>query len=154
MSLDVHLYGPATEEPCTCSTCDNQHARIVSPCLFSANITHNLNDMAKATGLYVPLWRPEMLDVDRAARIKEQEAVNNYHGANGVYEIEREAAIAARDLIEPIATGLATLKSDPGRFKEFDPRNGWGDYNGLVEWTEKYLAACREYPDAEVTVSR
>lgn len=29
-------------------------------CIFSANITHNLNAMAEAAGIYKHLWRPEV----------------------------------------------------------------------------------------------
>lgn len=32
--------------------------------------------------------------------------------------------------------------------------NGWGTYKYFVPWLEKYLAACKEYPDAVVEVSR
>lgn len=39
MSLDIYL-------------------RIGDTVVYSANITHNLIDMAKAAGIYRPLWRP------------------------------------------------------------------------------------------------
>ncbi len=32
--------------------------------------------------------------------------------------------------------------------------NGWGTYKNFVPWVAKYLAACEEYPDADVSVSR
>lgn len=40
------------------------------------------------------------------------------------------------------------------RFRAYDSPNGWGTYDNFVPWLEKYLAACEEYPDAEVRVSR
>lgn len=45
MSLDVYLSKEVTEE------------RTV----FSANITHNLGEMADKAGIYKALWRPEDL---------------------------------------------------------------------------------------------
>lgn len=93
--------------------------------VYSANITHNLGKMAVEAGIYKHLWRPEEIGIAKAAQ-----------------------------LIPALAHGLALLKSDPERFKAFNPSNGWGDYGGFVEWVEKYLAACKENPDADVSVSR
>lgn len=93
--------------------------------VFSANITHNLGEMALLCGLYKPLWRPEEIDAKTAA-----------------------------DLIEPIKIGLANLHSDPKKFKQYNPSNGWGDYDGLVKFASEYLDACMENPDAKIHVSR
>jgi len=32
--------------------------------------------------------------------------------------------------------------------------NGWGLYEDFVPWIERYLAACEEYPEAIIRVSR
>lgn len=92
---------------------------------YSDNITHNLGEMAEAAGIYKHLWRPEEVGITRAAQ-----------------------------LIEPLKDGLATLQSDPDRFRAFNPSNGWGDYSGLVNFVACYLAACIRMPEAEVRVSR
>lgn len=93
--------------------------------VYDANITHNLAKMAGQAGIYEHLWRPDEIGVERAEQ-----------------------------LIEPLQAGLELLQSDPDRFKTFNPGNKWGDYDGLVRFVEKYLEACREYPDASVEVSR
>lgn len=93
--------------------------------VYSANITHNLNKMAGDAGMYDHLWRPDEIGITKAA-----------------------------ELVEPLRAGLALLKSDPSRFKKFNPENGWGTYEGLVAFVEKYLAACEKYPAAVVSVSR
>lgn len=93
--------------------------------VYWRNITHNLGRMADAAGLYAPMWRPDE------------------HGWTH-----------ARDLIEPLRDGLAALQADPDRFKAFNPENGWGDYDGLLDFATSYLAACMKWPDAEVRVSR
>ena len=93
--------------------------------LFHANITHNLNKMADEAGLYEALWNPESLKVK-----------------------------IARDLIIKLSTGLVKLKSDPERFKKLNPENGWGTYEGLVEFVEKYLIACVKNQDAEVEIDK
>lgn len=93
--------------------------------VFHANITHNLNRMADEAGIYKALWRPEEIGITQA-----------------------------RQLIEPLRAGLAALNTDPERFRALNPSNGWGDYDGLVRFVARYLAACEQYPDAAVYVSR
>ena len=93
--------------------------------VYTANITHNLGKMAEDAGIYQYLWRPGELDIKYA-----------------------------KQLIEPLRVGLELLESDPARLEKFNPANGWGDYDGLVRFVKKYLAACEEYPEAEVSVWR
>jgi hypothetical protein len=93
--------------------------------VYSRNITHNLNTMAGEAGIYKHLWRPDEIGVTKA-----------------------------RELIEPLRTGLALMRADPERFRKHNPENGWGDYDGLVAFVADYLAACEEHPDADVRVWR
>ncbi len=124
MSLDVYLEGEATDVYCTCE-CGHSHIKPYKATLFSRNITHNLNRMADAAGIYKALWRPEEIGASKAREL------------------------------EPILTeGLARLRSDPEHYKKLNPENGWGSYEGLVLFVEEYLKACRLYPDLNVKVSR
>lgn len=125
MSLDVYLEGPPRTERCVCTCCDNEHERTDRPSLYWANITHNLNTMAEAAGIYQHLWRPEEIGISKAGQ-----------------------------LVEPLTTGLALLRSDPPRFKALDSPNGWGLYKHFVPFVEKYLAACQEHPDADIRICR
>lgn len=93
--------------------------------VYAANITHNLNTMAEAAGIYKELWRPDEIGVTHACQ-----------------------------LISPLADGLGALKSDPYKFRLLNPANGWGNYEGLINFVERYLGACREHPNATVSVSR
>lgn len=93
--------------------------------VYSANITHNLTEMAEKAGIYKALWRPEELGITTAAK-----------------------------LIPIVEAGLKKLKANPDKFKKFNPSNGWGSYGNLVEFTEEYLKALKAFPDAEITVSR
>lgn len=93
--------------------------------VYSRNITHNLASMANAAGIYEVLWRPEEVGITKAEQ-----------------------------LIEPLRVGLAVLRDDPPKFRQHNPPNGWGSFEGLVDFVESYLTACEEYPEAEVRVSR
>lgn len=93
--------------------------------VYSANITHNLTTMAGQVGLYKPLWRPEEIGVTKAWQ-----------------------------LIPLLREGLTRLIEEKERLQEFNPENGWGDYDGLVRFTQHYLAACEQHPDATVSTWR
>ena len=95
--------------------------------VYSGNITHNLGRMADAAGLYEVLWRPD--------------------------EMTPPVKIA-RDAISFLESGLNELKSNPAKYRAMNPINGWGSYENLEETAIKYLEACRDYPDAEIAVSR
>ena len=44
----------------------------IQPCvIYSRNITHNMNKMADAVGLYKPLWRPDEIGITKAAQLVE-----------------------------------------------------------------------------------
>lgn len=93
--------------------------------VFWRNITHNLNKMAMEAGIYEVLWRPEEINVD-----------------------------VAEQLIPLLEAGLDNLVSNPDKFRQFNPSNGWGNYDNLVEFVSAYLQACKDNPDAKVEVSR
>jgi hypothetical protein len=93
--------------------------------VYSANITHNLNTMAEAAGIYEPLWRPEEIGITKAS-----------------------------ELIKPLAIGLNELISEPDKYKRYNPENGWGSYEVLVEFVREYLTACQKWTNANVRVWR
>lgn len=93
--------------------------------VYSSNITHNLNRVAEEAGIYKHLWYPEEIGISKASQ-----------------------------LIAPLDAGLALMKSDPARFEKHNASNGWGLYQHFVTWVRDYLDACRDYPDADVSVSR
>jgi hypothetical protein len=99
--------------------------------VFSNNITHNLGKMAAAVQLgggltlYHVLWRPDE------------------HGM-----------VFARDIADHLDLGWNILLSDPDHFKQFNPENGWGSYDGLQNFVYHYRNACWDNPDAELRISR
>lgn len=107
MSLDVYLE----------DECGNE--------LYSRNITHNLNKMADAAGIYKVLWRPEEIGVKYASQI-----------------------------IQPLTDGLIILVLNKKEFEQYNPDNGWGNYEGLVMFCADYLQACKDNSDALIRVRR
>lgn len=113
--------------------------------VYSANITHNLGEMADRAGIYEALWRPHRL-------MKEYDVPEGDYNAE--WDFEDSVVITASDIIPILEKGLEDLKSRPEYFKEFDSPNGWGLYIHFVPFVEKYLEACKEYPNSSVEVSR
>jgi len=93
--------------------------------VYWANITHNLGKMAIEAGIYEALWRPEEIGKTKACEI-----------------------------VELLENGLAKLKANPEHFEKFNASNGWGLYKHFVPSVEKYLEACKEYPESIIHVSR
>jgi hypothetical protein len=93
--------------------------------VYWANITHNLGKMAGEAGIYKALWRPEEIGKTKASEI-----------------------------VELLEKGLSDLKERPEHFEKFNSSNGWGMYEHFVPFVEKYLEACKEYPDAVIKVLR
>ena len=125
MSLDVYLeIGEDRIEKC--KECGGEgkinHGK---ERVYSANITHNLGEMAGAAGIYEHLWRPEEIGITKAAQ-----------------------------LIEPLREGLKKMKDNPAEYEKYNSPNGWGLYKHFVPWIENYLRACEENPEAIVSVWR
>ena len=93
--------------------------------VFWANITHNLGEMAQKAGIYEALWRPEEISKVRAG-----------------------------DIIGLLEDGLKRLRDKPGYYISFNPENGWGDYEGFVDFVSKYLDACKQFPESIIRISR
>jgi hypothetical protein len=93
--------------------------------LFEYNITHNLTTMAKHADLYMPLWRPEEIDI-----------------------------FTTDQMLRPLFLGYKKLKDDPIYFRQFNPVNGWGTYDGLLTFCREYLRACIVLPDSKISVWR
>lgn len=117
--------------------------------VYSSNITHNLTPMADAAGIYRALWKPFTLKLPKEVLASLGDLPYDQR-----YEIEESTEVFAKDLIEPLREGLHKLKLDPDNYKMLNPDNGWGTYEGLVQFVENYLNACYKYPNSKVKVSR
>lgn len=92
--------------------------------LSSLNITHNLNNTAKAAGLYEVLWRPEEVGITTAFQ-----------------------------MIAALEKGLEELVANPDKYKVLNHPNGYGSYEDFVSFCRSVLDNCRKYPDAVIEAS-
>ncbi|AVQ10127.1 hypothetical protein [Siphoviridae environmental samples] len=93
--------------------------------VFEWNITHNLRPMAELADFAEAAWRPDCNGITKAGQLS--------------FWLER---------------GIINLVKRKAEMEKLNPENGWGDYEGLFDFTVAYAVACNEYPDAEVRVSR
>ena len=100
--------------------------------VYDNNITHNLGKMCtevklyNGMTLYDVLWCPD----------------------------EQEGLKFARDISDLLSEGLDTLMNNPKHYKQFNPSNGWGNFDNLCKFIYEYRNACWDEPDAELRVSR
>jgi hypothetical protein len=113
MSLDIYLNKPK------CTKCGHGGE------VYSANITHNLGDMAAEAGIYEILWRAEENDIQTASQ-----------------------------LLVPLCIAITDMRKHPEKYRKHDADNGWGIYDDFLPWLERLLKACDENPQAEVSTSR
>ena len=93
--------------------------------LASHNLTHNLNKMAEAVGLYQVLWSPEEVGITTASQ-----------------------------MIEPLEKAIKELMANPDKYKAYNPPNGWGNYDIFVSFCRAVLSSCEENPNAIIDVNK
>ena len=142
MSLDVTLIEKEGSEK-ICEHCDSTYHSVDQ--VYTANITHNLGEMAGKAGIYEALWRPYKLDKNCPKEFDDYTAELAFEEAHEYF---------AKDIINVLEKGLKDLKEKPDYYKQFNSENGWGLYEHFVPFVEKYLEACKENPDCLIEVSR
>jgi len=140
MSLDVTLY-----RNYHVSYDDGKTLEPKKEEMYSANITHNLGDMASEAGIYEALWRPYRLK--EGYNIPEDDH-------NAEYKFEEENPVRAFEIIPIIEKGLEDMLARSEHYKTFDSPNGWGLYVHFIPFIERYLEALRKYPESFVECDR
>ena len=56
------------------------------------------------------------------------------------------------ECIPLIRSAIAAMQADPGKFKALIPPNGWGSYEGALEFFELLLDDCARHPRATLEV--
>ena len=106
--------------------------------VYTANITHNLGSMAKSVLCF---------------------GVENHEKVKYItlYDILWHGSGQSAKVIAPmLVVGLQELGLDNSDYDwtQFNPGNGWGDYDLLVLFTENLLEACRMYPETTLYCHR
>ncbi len=84
-------------------------------------ITHNLNNMARAVGLYEILWPPKYADT-----------------------------VTVAQMTPILKKGIKELEADPEKYRAFDAPNGYGKYDDFIRFCRDLLCHCERHPDAVI----
>lgn len=64
-----------------------------------------------------------------------------------------DGAIAAYALPD-LRAAVACMEDDPAHYRAMDPVNGWGDYEGALDYLRRLVVACAANPKATIRISR
>lgn len=53
----------------------------------------------------------------------------------------------------PLAEAVKRMEADPEKYREMEPPNGWGDYEGALKYLRTLAEACAEHSKCTINVS-
>ena len=104
------------------------------------NITHNLTEMAS----HIPVGQIETYQSATESTLK---PISLY---DVLWRADESFLYTPSDIREYLITGLTYLETNYDDLLQYQPDNGWGHIDNLVEVTRKLIADCRIYPDAQL----
>jgi hypothetical protein len=71
----------------------------------------------------------------------------------GVYEaLYKSDGKMAKEVGDVIKRGVCLMELHPDEYKKLNPPNGWGSYEGALEFLFEFAMACDRYPKAIIRV--
>ncbi|MEO3856157.1 hypothetical protein [Acrocarpospora sp. B8E8] len=52
----------------------------------------------------------------------------------------------------PLADGVKRMEADPEKYRAMNPSNGWGDYEGALNYLRAVAEACAAHPKCRIVV--
>jgi hypothetical protein len=75
--------------------------------------------------------------------------------AAGVYKsLYRSEGKRAGELVETLEKGIEDMTANPDKYKALNPANGWGNYEGALDFLREFAKACKDNPLGIVGLSR
>jgi len=59
----------------------------------------------------------------------------------------------AGDCIDALKQAVDAMEADPAKYRAMNPANGWGDYEGALDYLRRLWVACASYPKATIWIS-
>lgn len=70
---------------------------------------------------------------------------------DALYESEGKPAA---EILPALNKAVDDMAANPATYRELNPSNGWGNYEGALEYLRTFRDRCAEHPKALVGVSR
>ena len=104
------------------------------------SLTHNLNTLCS----HIPVGTTTKYT---SATDSEQEELSLY---SILWRADEHCLYTPNDIREYLITGLTYLETNYNDLLQYNPDNGWGHIDQVIEVTRKLIADCRIYPDASL----
>ena len=78
--------------------------------------------------------------------------ISNMYEAAGLGHIEDYDDKLAKDCIEALRKAVTHMENNSSIHTALEPPNGWGDYEGALEFLTKTLRMCIKHPNAILRV--
>ncbi|WP_406227412.1 hypothetical protein [Streptomyces anthocyanicus] len=59
----------------------------------------------------------------------------------------------AGDSADVLKQAVADMEARPDHYRAMNPANGWGDYEGALDYLRRLMIACCAHPKAEICIS-
>lgn len=59
----------------------------------------------------------------------------------------------AGDSLPALQQAVAAMEADPDKYRAMNPGNGWGNYEGALDYLRDLRDACAAYPNATIHIS-
>ena len=73
--------------------------------------------------------------------------VYNMYKASMDISLNSLDGMTALEAIPTLEKGVENMAYNPDKYKAMNPDNGWGDYEGALEYITKLLNECRKHPN-------
>ncbi len=57
-----------------------------------------------------------------------------------------------KDVVLNLEKAVLYMKENKVELEKLNPKNGWGNYEGALEYLEKILKKCKDYPSGKIIV--
>ena len=57
-----------------------------------------------------------------------------------------------KDAISILEKGVKEMEENPDVYKKMNPENGWGDYEGSLDYLKNFLKECRQNPECIIEI--
>ena len=104
------------------------------------NLTHNLGLLAS----HIPVGTTTKYT---SSNTTEQEELSLY---SILWEADEHCLYSPSDIREYLITGLTYLETNYDDLLQYNPKNGYGNIDQIIEVTRKLIADCRIYPEAQL----
>jgi hypothetical protein len=60
--------------------------------------------------------------------------------------------VSAGSAAAKLSAAVKAMEKDPGEYRKMNPENGWGDYEGALEYLRSLANACEQHPACVIRV--